>query len=78
MGYIKSLDDKKYINHKFIVAFKIEHKQSLLNPYRVYADTANNMAYVLGDFPTFEAANREVERLIKKMYIDKEILVEVK
>lgn len=78
MGYIKTLDDRKLINHKFIVAFKVEPKQVFVNPWRLYADTSDGMSRVLGDYPTQEAALTEAERLIKEMYVNKSLIVEVK
>ena len=69
MGYIKTLDDNRYLNHKFVVGFKIEKKQVLINPFHLYVDMTDGASRCIGAFPTHEAASQEIERLIDLMFI---------
>ena len=78
MGYIKTLEDNRYLNHKFVVGFKIEEKQVMINPYLLYVDMVDGASRCIGAFPTREAASKEVERLIKELYENKKLIVEVK
>lgn len=78
MGYIKTLDDDAYLNHKFIIGFKIKIRQVMVNPYHIYVDMTDGASRCIGAFPTKEAAAKEIERIIKEMYVNKSLIVGVK
>ena len=78
MGYIKTLDDNRYLNHKFVVGFKIEKQQVMINPFHLYVDMTDGASRCIGAFPTREAASQEIERLIEELYVNKRLVVEVK
>ena len=78
MAYIKSIDDKHYVNHKFVNAFTVEKMQVTFRPYALFALMDNGSQIRLATYDTLLAANQEIERIINEAYIEKKMIVEVK